>query len=72
MTHSDPSDYALSGSIRIGPDAAEEEFRAMRDEVCDEFARSEGTRLPGQLTRPEYAITVVVLVASFVAILLCR
>ena len=70
--HPAPQSAALSGSIRIDIDGAEEEFRRQRDEVCLEYAQSEGTRLPGQLTPAEYAIAIITLVAAFIGILLCR
>lgn len=72
MTPSEHDGYAPSGSIRIVTDSDEEEFRRMRDEICDDFAKAEGTRIPGQLGRIEYALAIVAVIAAFIGILLCR
>lgn len=72
MSNHDPAQYALSGSINISEDSDEAAFRLLREEVCDEYARSEGTRLPGQLTRIEYAVAVIAVIAAFVGVLLSR
>lgn len=72
MTHSHDRGYAPSGSIHIAADGDEEEFRRMRDEICADFAAQEGTRMRGQLTPAEFAVTVLAIVAAFVGILLCR
>lgn len=72
MTHSEHRDHAPSGSIHVTVDGEEAEFRRLRQEICDAYARSEGTRLPGQLGKLEYALAVISVVAAFVGILLFR
>ncbi|MGJ0203906.1 hypothetical protein [Leucobacter sp. gxy201] len=72
MTLPNSGDYAPSGSINIAFDSEEEAFRVLRDEVCADFARGEGTRIPGQLTKIEYVIAVAAIVAAFIGILICR
>lgn len=41
------------------------EFTAQRDRVCDDFAEAECALQRGQLTRPEYAVVLALLVIAF-------
>ncbi|MFJ2350650.1 hypothetical protein [Glutamicibacter sp. NPDC087673] len=52
--------------------AGEREFLAERDTVCEEFATHEGQRRKGQLSRVEYLIVGLLVVATFVITLVIQ